>query len=195
MEVDSTTPVIQLDVLCRADGSASWTYEGTSVLAAIHGPAPVKSKHEKIDGATVQVYLENLSSPPSLIQNSLALRLQMLLERVILVTMCPRSLVAISVQPTKVSGENLFSVAFNASVVGLMVGGIPLSCVPIAFQHDGLETVFSFTSKGTVLLHQTYTGPTKTVEELDIMIEISKAQSQAIYQTIQSVFHQSYTTA
>lgn len=68
MEIEGesyTTPHIRFGVLGNADGSALYSHNGEEVLAAVSGPAPAKSKQEKIDTATIVVTLETLSLPPS----------------------------------------------------------------------------------------------------------------------------------
>lgn len=70
MEVDgqsegpATASSFRLSRLRQADGSAEYRTDKAAVLAAVFGPGPVKAKQERADGATVQVSVETLCSPP-----------------------------------------------------------------------------------------------------------------------------------
>lgn len=154
---------VQMGVLERADGSALYDDGRVKVLAAVHGPAAVRSKQERIEEATVQVTVETLSSPPTLAQNSAALRLQALLEKVVVCALHPRSLIAVSVQPVRLAATgaegDFFAAAFNASIAALMDAGVPLRSVATAAA-DGAAgvVVFEHTSRGAALLHHTITA-------------------------------------
>ncbi len=44
-----------MSLLERADGSASWSQDGTSVLAAVHGPRQAQARKEDAERATIEV--------------------------------------------------------------------------------------------------------------------------------------------
>lgn len=56
-----------LNVLEQADGSARLRMAGNDILVAVHGPSPVKTKQELTDRATLQVSVETMNTPPSII--------------------------------------------------------------------------------------------------------------------------------
>jgi ribonuclease PH len=59
-----------LNVLKQADGSARLRMAGNDILVAVHGPSPVKTKQELTDRASLQVSVETLNTPPSIILKS-----------------------------------------------------------------------------------------------------------------------------
>jgi ribonuclease PH len=190
MEVDG--PTILLGPLERADGSARFENGGMAVMAAVYGPAPVKTKQELIETATVVVNLESFTMPPSLVQNSLALRVQSLLEQVIVGILHPRSLITIAVQPIIVT-DRPFSTVFNACVLALIDAGIPLSSMPVAVEEDGLEAVFAFTSESITLLHQSLSGQEFTTDELSKRLSVVQEQAKRIFEAIQGSVQANYS--
>ncbi|PJF19422.1 hypothetical protein PSACC_00815 [Paramicrosporidium saccamoebae] len=186
---------MELGPLNRADGSSRWECEGTVVIVAVYGPVPVKTKQEQIETATVVVQLESLSTPPSLVQNSMALKVQGLLEQVILGVLHPRSLITIAVQPVNVSSlEAAFPHIFNACVLALLDAGIPLGSLPVAVEEDGLEAVYSFASDQVKLLYQCLSGVEATMDELVQRLESAQVRAQKTLESIQQTIQQRHTS-
>ena len=124
-----------------------------------------------------------------LVQNSLALRIQGLLELAIVKTVYPRSLVGIAIQPLRGADSDLFfSAVFNSSVLALIDAGIPLSSVPVAVRNLELEAVFSHTSKGALLVHQAFFGHV----DLPTALRQAEEQSIALFTRFQQTIHQVY---
>jgi ribonuclease PH len=61
--------VCELAVLNRADGSAKWTQENTSVVAAVYGPRQAMQRKEDAEQAVVEVVFK----PRSGIQGALCM--------------------------------------------------------------------------------------------------------------------------
>lgn len=56
---------VKIGVIQSADGSAEFSLGNTKVLATIHGPVGVKTRHEHIDRTTLKVIVESFNSAPS----------------------------------------------------------------------------------------------------------------------------------
>lgn len=197
MEVDFGRPSVVLRALTSADGSAEYRYEDYFIVAAVYGPVPVKSKQEKIDTATIQVVFESTNSPPSIIQNSIAVRLERIFELVLLGTAYPRSLVNISIQPIKIGDNNvdrLFTICFNAAVLALLDAGIYMTCIPIALSNsEGLETIYSHTSTKTTLLYHQFSNKLNNPTELQGQLKKAEEQSQLLFTHVQELVQNAYS--
>lgn len=188
-------PLIELGILCKADGSARLAWKGKEVMAAVHGPAPVKTKQELIDTATVLVSLSPLNTPPNLVHNSMAIRIQRVLEKTILGMLHPRSLITIALQPTVLDDiDGSFAVLLNAAVLALLDAGIPLSSIPVAVMEGHFSAVYSFTSEETSLLYHSITGAKLTGSKLDQMLICSEQQSKTFFESIQQSIYRCYST-
>ena len=56
---------LKIGVIKSADGSAELALGNTKVLATVHGPVGIKSRHEQIDRTTLKVTVESFNSAPS----------------------------------------------------------------------------------------------------------------------------------
>ena len=83
----------------RADGSASFSFGKTSVLAAVYGPAEVKASIERLDRATISVTFGSISGGNNTpLERSYEQIVRRTLESLIIASLYPRSLVKIVVQ-------------------------------------------------------------------------------------------------
>lgn len=197
VQMNNSVPRIRLGLLERADGSAEYFQDGNCVVASVFGPAPVKSKQEKIDAATIDVTVESLNTPTGLAQNSLALRIQTLLERLVLTTMHPRSLISVAVQPVKIDRpECLFVDSFNASIAALVDGGIPMSSIPVAVRvNAGVEAVFAHSTKPVTLVsHDILLVNGVDADQLDSLLATAQELSTGIFQVLQKTIYDSYSS-
>lgn len=190
---DTTTLAIaELSSIGVADGSARYDQEGCSIQAAVWGPLPVKAKNERPEGATLTVTVEPLGCPPGLVHNSLAVRLQTLLELSILGASYPRSLIHVAIQPVRLSssiGENdSFVACFNAAVLALMDAAIPMAFVPVAVREASLEAVYIHRTRGVELLHL---GSTDGLSLGDCHAQLARLEelSRLEFARIQELFH------
>ncbi|ORZ35289.1 exosome component 5 [Catenaria anguillulae PL171] len=111
--------------LHRADGSAQFTVDKTSVICGIHGPVEVKLRDEKLDRATLEVVFKQHISLPTTREKFLETTIQSTLEPLIKTALHPRTLIQLSFQTIQNDGS-LLAAAYNAACVALIDAGIPL---------------------------------------------------------------------
>lgn len=132
--------------------------------------------------------------PLGLVINSAALRIERLLERIILGIMHPKTLIAINIQPMKLIDEtSAFVTCFNAAICALMDAGIPLRSVAVAVQMGlNMEVVFEHTPSGATLLAHEHSGVC-SMEELQKELDDAQQKSIFYYQAIQGAVHKYYS--
>lgn len=180
-----------------ADGSAHYEPEGCSIQAAVWGPLPVKAKNERPEGATLTVTVEPFGCPPGLLHNSLAVRLQRLLELSVLGASYPRSLIHVALQPVRLlpaTGENLFVACFNAAVLALMDAAIPMTSVPVAVREGPLEAVYTHRTGSVELLHLCSTASLSLGDCRSQLVRLEE-KSRLEHARVQELFHQYLTNS
>lgn len=193
-----TATAAQLGNIGVADGSACYEYEGCKIMAAVWGPLPVKAKSERPEGCTLMVTVEPFGCPPSLLHNSLAVRLQSLLELSILEASYPRSLIHVAIQPVRLpspSEKDLpFVACFNAAILALMNAAIPMASVPVAVREGSLEAVYMHRTRGIELLHFSSSG---NINLTDLQPQLAHLEgcSKTEFARIQDLFHQFLTSS
>ncbi|KAG2429953.1 hypothetical protein HYH02_013904 [Chlamydomonas schloesseri] len=120
------TLVCERAVLDRADGSAKWTQEGSSVLAAVYGPRQAKLQKEDAERAVVEVVFKPRAGLQGHEDRSLELDIRGILEGVIPLGMFPRTSVMVVLQVLQDDGAAL-SCALNAAAAALVDAGVPLN--------------------------------------------------------------------
>ncbi|KAG2423446.1 hypothetical protein HXX76_015317 [Chlamydomonas incerta] len=120
------TLVCERAVLDRADGSAKWTQEGSSVLAAVYGPRQAKLQKEDAERAVVEVVFKPRAGLQGHEDRSLELEIRGILEGVIPLGMFPRTSVMVVLQVLQDDGGAL-SCALNAAAAALVDAGVPLN--------------------------------------------------------------------
>lgn len=191
-----TTVAAQLGSIGVADGSACYENEGCKIMAAVWGPIPVKAKNERPEGCTLMVTVEPLGCPPSLLHNSLAVRLQSLLELSILGASYPRSLIHVAIQPVRLPPSNEkdlpFVTCFNAAILALMDAAIPMASVPVAVREGPLEAVYTHRTRGVELLHLSSAGDL-SLADLQSRLAYLEGCSKLEFARIQELFHELLT--
>ncbi|GIL57267.1 hypothetical protein Vafri_12516 [Volvox africanus] len=120
------TLVCERSVLDRADGSARWTQEGSSVLAAVYGPRQAKIQKEDAERAVVEVVYKPRSGPQGHLDRSLELEIRGILEGIIPLGMHPRTSIMVVLQILQEDGSVL-SCALNAACAALVDAGVPMN--------------------------------------------------------------------
>ncbi|GLC41772.1 hypothetical protein PLESTM_001238000 [Pleodorina starrii] len=120
------TLVCERSVLDRADGSARWTQEGSSVLAAVYGPRQAKIQKEDAERAVVEVVYKPRAGLQGHEDRSLELEIRGILEGVIPLGMHPRTSIMVVLQVLQEDGSVL-SCALNAACAALVDAGVPMS--------------------------------------------------------------------
>ncbi|GFR44453.1 hypothetical protein Agub_g5685 [Astrephomene gubernaculifera] len=118
--------VCERSVLDRADGSAKWTQEGSSVLAAVYGPRQAKIQKEDAERAVVEVVYKPRAGLQSHEDRSIELEIRGILEGVIPLGMHPRTSIMVILQVLQEDGSVLVC-ALNAACAALVDAGVPMS--------------------------------------------------------------------
>ncbi|KAK7718248.1 exosome non-catalytic core subunit rrp46 [Botryosphaeria dothidea] len=134
-------PAIQasLSDLSRADGSATFSYNGYSVLGAVNGPLEVQRRDELPEEAAIEVNVRPASGVGSPKERHLETLIHNTLRHVILVRNHPRTLIQVTLQVLSVpEGDSaddrsrssiliILPSLLQASVLALVSASIPLS--------------------------------------------------------------------
>ncbi|KXZ49109.1 hypothetical protein GPECTOR_23g4 [Gonium pectorale] len=120
------TLVCERSVLDRADGSAKWSQEGSSVLAAVYGPRQAKVQKEDAERAIVEVVYKPRAGLQSNEDRSLEMEIRGVLEGVIPLGMHPRTSIMVVLQVLQEDGSVL-PCALNAACAALVDAGVPMS--------------------------------------------------------------------
>lgn len=128
-------PDITHHPLARADGSVTFSSELYTILAAVNGPIEVQRRDELPEEAAIEVNLRPSSGVGGPRERWLESVVAATLRSIILVHLHPRTLVQITLQVTKeptlklkgaIRDVSILPSLLNASLMGLVDGGIPL---------------------------------------------------------------------
>jgi len=126
--------------LSQADGSASLTHGGTTVLAAVYGPCEVKMSKEMLDKATVEVMFRPKVGLPNCADKFHERHVRDLLQATILVSLHPRSSVTVVLQELEDDG-GLLATSINAACLALLDAGVSMrflvAAVTAVIDRDG----------------------------------------------------------
>eukprot|EP01114_Cavostelium_apophysatum_P009351 TRINITY_DN22467_c0_g1_i1.p1 TRINITY_DN22467_c0_g1~~TRINITY_DN22467_c0_g1_i1.p1 ORF type:complete len:223 (+),score=16.46 TRINITY_DN22467_c0_g1_i1:65-733(+) len=115
----------ELGLLNRADGSARFTQDNSSVLVAVYGPMDVNQRKEKIDRAFVDVIYQPQSGMAGYPEKEKESYIRNALENSILSTLHPRTGINIIVQVLSEDGS-ILSTAINGAALALLDAGIAM---------------------------------------------------------------------
>jgi len=128
-------PDISHHPLSRADGSATFSSDLYTVLAAVNGPIEVQRRDELAEEAAIEVNIRPAAGVGSPRERWLESVLVAVLRSILLVHMHPRTLFQITLQITKtptlaikgaVKDVAILPALVNASFLGLVDAGLPL---------------------------------------------------------------------
>ncbi|KAI9819696.1 MAG: exosome non-catalytic core subunit rrp46 [Thelocarpon impressellum] len=176
-------PATKLSLLHRADGSASYSRDGYSIVGAVNGPVEAQRRDELAEEAAVDVTVRPSSGVGGPRERHLESILQSTLRQVILVQKHPRMVVQVTLQVVATPESRSTSISrilpalLHTSMLSLLSASIPLSTVlssaVVAIDHDGqilsdaparqLDAaaslhVFAFSSQQTLLLAESEGG-------------------------------------
>ncbi|KAF1921428.1 hypothetical protein BDU57DRAFT_510235 [Ampelomyces quisqualis] len=130
-------PEVTLTHLNRADGSATYTHNGYSVIGAVNGPIEVQRRDELPEEATIEVNVRPAIGVGSPRERHLETLLHSTLRSIILARQMPRSLVQLTLQVRSLpdqeasTGVNsmltLLPHLLHTSLLALISASIPLS--------------------------------------------------------------------
>ncbi|KAJ1628244.1 ribosomal protein S5 domain 2-type protein [Pavlovales sp. CCMP2436] len=118
-------------VLRRADGSARYSHDRTTVLVAVYGPCEVKKRREELERATLELIVRPPSGPPRAREREMESLLHGLFAPLVVTTLHPRAAVCIIVQVVEDDGAVL-AAAINCAAVALMDAGVAMRSIPSA---------------------------------------------------------------
>ncbi|KAF2705920.1 hypothetical protein K504DRAFT_413928, partial [Pleomassaria siparia CBS 279.74] len=133
------SPTALLSHLHRADGSATYTHAGYTLIGSVNGPIEVQRRDEQPEEATVEVNIRSAAGVGSPKERHLETVLHNTLRSVILTRSIPRTLVQITLQvksfpeEESVSGVgsslSLLPHLLHTSLLALLSASIPLSTI------------------------------------------------------------------
>ncbi|KYQ92031.1 hypothetical protein DLAC_06860 [Tieghemostelium lacteum] len=127
-------------LLNKADGSARFTQNKSSVLAAVYGPIEVKnSRKQKILKSLIEVSFTPSVGNTTYLDKEKELLIKNALESIILTTLHPRTQISIIFQVFSDDGS-IISCAINAACLALLDAGIEMQgligSVTLCYNHD-----------------------------------------------------------
>ncbi|KAF4554879.1 Exosome complex component RRP46-like protein [Elsinoe fawcettii] len=132
-----TVPEAKLGPLDRADGSATYSHSGYSVICAVNGPVEVQRRDEIPDEAAIEVNVRPMIGVGGPKERHIETLIHATLRHIILTHLHPRTLIQITLQILSVPGTesdlrpsshvHLLPSLLNAASLGLLHASIPLS--------------------------------------------------------------------
>ncbi|KAF2746097.1 hypothetical protein M011DRAFT_478483 [Sporormia fimetaria CBS 119925] len=129
-------PEVLLSPLHRADGSATYTQNGYSIIGAVNGPIEVLRKDELPSEATLEVHVRPAVGVGSPKERHLETLLTSTLRSIILTHHLPRTLIQLTLQVRSIPAEDaicgvsayltLLPHLINTSLLSLLSSSIPL---------------------------------------------------------------------
>ncbi|CAG8523505.1 6468_t:CDS:2 [Ambispora gerdemannii] len=119
---------ITQDLLQRVDGSAEFSFGSSSVICSIYGPAEVKIRDEKLDKATIEVFVRPVIGTPGTKDKTDEFNLRTTFESVIMTGLHPRTLIQIVAQ-VKHDDGSILATAINATCLALIDAGVPMKAI------------------------------------------------------------------
>jgi len=127
-------------LLNRADGSARFTQDNSSVLVAVYGPMEVRQRKEIIDRASIEVIYKPDKGVAGTSERESEHLIRSAVENAILSTLHPRTAINIIVQVLSEDGS-IISAAVNGVSIALLDAGISMksmvASVTCALTEDG----------------------------------------------------------
>ena len=114
----------EVSLLNRADGSASWSQDRTSILAAVYGPREVPARKEIQGKCVIEVVVRPRSGVPGDRERELEASLSGVLEQLVMTALHPRSLLSVIVQLLEEDGS-VMAACLNAVMLALLDAGVP----------------------------------------------------------------------
>ncbi|KAL5120057.1 exosome non-catalytic core subunit rrp46 [Pleosporales sp. CAS-2024a] len=139
-------PEVRLTHLNRADGSATYSHHGFSILGAVNGPMEVLRRDEMPEEATIEVHVRPAAGVGSPRERHLETLVHNTLRSIVLTRMLPRTLVQVTLQVRSVPHDDdacginstltVLPHLLHTALLSLLSASIPLSttltCVLVA---------------------------------------------------------------
>ncbi|KAL9012058.1 MAG: hypothetical protein Q9173_003138 [Seirophora scorigena] len=117
---------VELFPLSRADGSASHTSNGYSIIAAVNGPVEVQRKDEIPEEAAIDVVIRPAAGIGGVRERHLESIVKKALHQVIYVSAHPRTLIQVTLQVVATSAEGTASSSLHQSASVIRCASGPL---------------------------------------------------------------------
>eukprot|EP00842_Homolaphlyctis_polyrhiza_P000467 jgi/Hompol1/1420/HPOL_005519-RA len=130
-----------MGMLARADGSAKFSFGGSSVVCSIYGPMAARPREELMDSAYIQVQFDPATGASGTQERLYERYICDIAKAAILTAMHPRTTLRITVQVLSNDGS-ILATALNAVLLALMDAGVPLqttfSAVACSIHRNGM---------------------------------------------------------
>ncbi|KAL8801821.1 MAG: hypothetical protein Q9200_006812 [Gallowayella weberi] len=140
------TQTITLSPLGRADGSASYTDNGYTVIATVNGPVEVQRRDEIPEEAAIDVILRPATGVGSVRERHLESIIEKTLRQIILTSAHPRTLIQIILQVVATPGENIATGDLHQSASNLSLLPALLQTSILALLSTSLPMTMTLTS-------------------------------------------------
>ncbi|KAL8955830.1 MAG: hypothetical protein Q9193_006452 [Seirophora villosa] len=140
------TNEVELSPLSRADGSASHTSNGYSIIAAVNGPVEVQRKDEIPEEAAIDVVIRPAAGVGGVRERHLESIVKKALRQVIHVSAHPRTLIQITLQVVATPAEGTASSSLHQSASNLPLLPALLQCSMLALLSTSLPLNMALTA-------------------------------------------------
>ncbi|KAI4226937.1 MAG: hypothetical protein LQ349_006801 [Xanthoria aureola] len=140
------TKDVVLSPLAQADGSASYTSNGYSVIAAVNGPVEVQRRDEIPEESAIDVVLRPAVGVGGVRERHLESIIEKTLRQVILVSAHPRTLIQVTLQVVAAPDESNASNNLHQSASNLSLLPILLQSSILALLSTSLPLTMTFTT-------------------------------------------------
>jgi exosome complex component RRP46 len=151
------SPELSTHPLIRADGSATFSSNLFTILAAVNGPVEVQRRDELPEEAAVEVNIRPSSGIGGPRERWMETVIAALLRSLLLVHMHPRTLVQVTLQVTKEPGLKIQRGVLDAAVIPALANAAFLALVDAALPLEGtmVAALGCSTDEGEVVLEPT----------------------------------------
>ncbi|KAI9171620.1 Exosome complex component RRP46 [Paramyrothecium foliicola] len=142
----SSEPVAELSHLTKADGSATFSYSGYTVTAAVNGPVEAQRRDENPFEAVIDVNVRPAAGVGGTAERQLESIIQAALRQLVPIRNFPRTLIQVTLQILEVP-QNVYTNAkilqaqlnlsiipalLHAAILGFLTGAVPMKSIATA---------------------------------------------------------------
>ncbi|KAB2581131.1 putative exosome complex subunit rrp46 protein [Lasiodiplodia theobromae] len=154
-----SAPQASLSDLRRADGSATFSQNGYSVLCAVNGPLEVQRRDELPEEAAIEVNVRPASGVGSPKERHLETLIHNTLRHIILVRNHPRTLIQVTLQVLTVPEGDAADDRSRSSILSILPALLQASALALVSASIPLSTTFSATLLAVSSTNDIITNP------------------------------------
>lgn len=202
--VSGEQPVVEMSILSKADGSASWkSVTGSTALTSVHGPIEVRIRDELLGEATLELKIVPSSGQGGTRERYLEGLIRSGIKPCLLLRLHPRSLIQITCQIIAIDDDDddeqstldLVATIINSIILACVDAGISMQCMMAAGLTrlpNGSEHLVCYTYPNKELIMVDSRG---SFDKLDLADALDAAQSQcdAAFEIMKSSIEQRIT--